>query len=843
MLFRCSSLLLVLLAFGPGAALIAQAGDYVPLDPSDPIEFTGDRVVYGGDTLVLGPRAFFVDGRLTAEQAATSPYVFASVQEAALRLTDGTEAEPMVLYLAPYVYWIDDPDDPAVRVPEPGSSVPYGLKVKCEWLKFHGLNKDPRNVVLASNRGQTIGAKGNFTMFRFEGDGTAAENVTFGNYCNVDLEYPLSPALRRKKRADAIVQAQLIHCDGDKIVARNVRFISRLNLCPFVGGKRTLFDRCHFESTDDALAGSAVYLNSTFVFFSSKPWYHTRGTGAVLLNCDVISYTGGEQYFTKADGQLAVIDTRFRSTSMTGLDWRDYPPAATRNYQYDVRWNGEPYSVGGPASENTVSMSGMPLLAAYRLEEQDSVVYNTYNLLRGDDEWDPAGVGAIVRKLEKERGQELTHIPVQLRVAAERTELETGRDSTELKVEFFRFGNYPADGEEVRWSVADVDTAVLQLLPIQEGRAVRVIPTNRTDTARIVVVTARSASGLEAAVALRVSPPTLPAPDFTSLPRIEIDENGYATVAYALEESDYQDASSVDWYRCRRADCPEPIKVSVSRDGIPLRRYRLTAADVGYFLSAEVSPRTSRSAGGMAKTAITGTAVTEDRVIDPTADVRTDFREQATDNQAGVIPGFWRFAPLVVPEMKEPPREGAAWTYGAGSGGSEGKTGLLQTGRTASLSYEPVAGAGRDMSARLSLSPFKTAGQGFSVAPLYLDVLVQYDPAQKTGYGLRIMRGTTYGNAVECFLVSYTNGTVKALTEAVAISSFRSPFSLEVAVRGAELTARGGTTADYPREAYPDSVGDTLELSATVAPGRRGGFGVEYNGGSSTMIDWVELRY
>ncbi|MEZ4892837.1 MAG: hypothetical protein R2778_07445 [Saprospiraceae bacterium] len=75
--------------------------------------------------------------------------------------------------------------------------------------------------MLACNRGQTIGAQGNFTMFRFYGDGTSSENITFGNYCNVDLEFPLKPELSKKKRAEAIVQAQLIHCDGDKIVAQH----------------------------------------------------------------------------------------------------------------------------------------------------------------------------------------------------------------------------------------------------------------------------------------------------------------------------------------------------------------------------------------------------------------------------------------------------------------------------------------------------------------------------------------------------------------------------------------------------------------------------------------------
>ena len=148
--------------------------------------------MYKGKEIKLGPKAFYIDGQLTAAEVANKPYVFNSVNEAAKHLMDGTEASPMVLYIAPYVYWIDNPDDTAIRIPTSGSA-PIGLEIKCEWLKFYGLSDDPRNVVLASNRGQTMGAKGNFTMFRISGQGTSAENVTFGNYCNIDLDYPLNP--------------------------------------------------------------------------------------------------------------------------------------------------------------------------------------------------------------------------------------------------------------------------------------------------------------------------------------------------------------------------------------------------------------------------------------------------------------------------------------------------------------------------------------------------------------------------------------------------------------------------------------------------------------------------
>lgn len=66
------------------------------------------------------------------------------------------------------------------------------------------------------------------------------KDLTMGNFCNVDLEYPLKKELSRKKRMSAITQAHVAYCHGDKIVADNVHFISRLNMNPLNGAKRIL---------------------------------------------------------------------------------------------------------------------------------------------------------------------------------------------------------------------------------------------------------------------------------------------------------------------------------------------------------------------------------------------------------------------------------------------------------------------------------------------------------------------------------------------------------------------------------------------------------------------------
>ena len=79
--------------------------------------------------------------------------------------------------------------------PLPGQRAPFALVVHCPWLKLYGLTQNPENVVLAVNRGQSQGAYGNFTLMDYYGDGLSLYNMTFGNYCNIDLQYPLRPAL------------------------------------------------------------------------------------------------------------------------------------------------------------------------------------------------------------------------------------------------------------------------------------------------------------------------------------------------------------------------------------------------------------------------------------------------------------------------------------------------------------------------------------------------------------------------------------------------------------------------------------------------------------------------
>ena len=227
------------------------------------VALSAQTIDYKGVEVTLGPRALYVDGSLSAAEAARSPYIFNSFNEAMGHLQDGTREAPMRVYIAPWVYWVDDPDDGQVRRGVNGAA-PFGMVVRCQALQLLGMTEDAHDAVLASARGQTQGAVGNFTMFDFWGDDLVFKDLTMGNYCDIDLVYPRKPELGRKAKYSAITQAQVAFCHGDRIYAENVRFEARLNLCPLSGSRRTLFVNCHFESTDDSLNGAAVHLGCDF---------------------------------------------------------------------------------------------------------------------------------------------------------------------------------------------------------------------------------------------------------------------------------------------------------------------------------------------------------------------------------------------------------------------------------------------------------------------------------------------------------------------------------------------------------------------------------------------------
>lgn len=811
----------------------AEAQTSASIDPAAPISLGKGLFTYQGKTVKLGPKSLLVDGALTEAQA-NQPYVYRTFQEAVAHLVDGTEEEPMRVYIAPWVYWLNDPDTPAV-VRRVDGSAPIGMEVSCQNLHLIGLCTDARNVVLASQRGQTQGSYGNFTMVQFHGDGLVVENMTMGNFCNVDLEYPLRPTLGRKKRSATITQAHVAYLDGDRAVARNVRFISRLNMNPLGGATRILFDRCHLESTDDALTSTGVYLNCDLYFYGAKPFWNSDENGAAMLGCRIHAmHQFPAQFITKSENPIQLINCQLFSPETTEWSWTLKPSLWLRCDVANLTLNGRKATMDARHPWTTQNLEGRGQLRAFILPDGQ---YNLYNLLSGSDGWDPTG--ALASTPEQYRCM-ATAMGVEPQVA----QLQTGLDSVVLTATPLRRKGLPCLDQyrgKIKWRVEQGHEGAVSLRPMGDFKCLAV-PTNATELTDTFFVEAYTDEGLVGAVALTVRPSKLPAPTFVKKPRVRVGQ-GKATVDYQLQLGGRKDESVVDWYR---QSGTSRIHIATSRNGQPTTAVDLSPADVGCQIVATVRPKNPRSDAGTPLSA-TSKAI-KSRDVAETDEWLTDFSDFPTDNQPQVGPCLWTidgFKPKDTNEYQWTfDLSLPMWFYGEGINGCRG-LGLLQAQQGARLRYTPAEGNYGDMTVEMLVDPCKMAGQGFSSARAqYLDIGLKMDTQRLNGYALRIERTLKSSSAVSFTLMRYTDGVATPVSESIQSNCYVSGCRISVKMAGNTLSANVYNPNPLPRAAAPTV--SSVSLKAQVEPNDWGGFLLQFTGTTgegTTMLHSLHLKW
>ncbi len=808
---------------------------YTPMDSSDPVEFGGTYIKYQGETIQLSETAIYLDGSLSDELAAQYPYVYNDITKAlsADALKNGTADKPMTVYVAPYVYWIDDPAATDTVQKTEGYSVPYGMVVNSEYLTIKGLTGNPDNVVLAGNRGQSHASNGNYTMFRFNCSGAlTVKNITIGNYCSVDLDYPLMSELNQAKRTETITQAQLADVSGDKMFADNCNFISRLNLDPINGASRSLYNNCHFESTDDALNANAVYVGCDFDFYGNRPLYSSYGTGSTFLgctfNCKILNVEAEPtQFFTKEGGTITAVDCVYNSNLSVpiSIGWTKTPSTSLKCYQSNIIHNGQSITIGGEGAKETVDMTGKSVLDAYKVVSGGKTYYNTYNLLKGSDDWDPLGVKDVI----KAAGQDT--VATQLSITSDVTEIESGKETASIGGAVNYFYGTNDTTQKITYSVSDEDKAYVKLTDNGDGTC-KVEGTNNDDAARKVIINASTESGLEAAVGITVKPSKIEAPAFTKAPVITNDGQGSLKVDYSLDLGSREDMSAISWYRCTDAEGSNPILVAVTRNDSPEYTYKLTAGDVGYYIMAKVESKNIRSDYGTPVNTVYDKAIGVKDVR--SKNFATDFSNFPNIKQSEIKAGFWTvdynrpadtesFGSWQGADTEEP------WKYGTTGNGCVG-AGLYEGTQGSRIMYTPVEGTYGDMSLELVVDPAKTAGQGFGSAGQYMDVLLKFDTSTLTGYGLRIIRTKASSNAVTFVLVKYDNGTVTEISDEVIASCYATGCTISLKVEGNKLTAHVETPteqlADQAAKGYPHVV----DLTADIEVNSFGGVAIQHTG-------------
>ena len=812
---------------------------YTPIDSSDPVEFGGTYIKYQGETIQLSETAIYLDGSLSDELAAQYPYVYNDITKAlsADALKNGTADKPMTVYVAPYVYWIDDPAATDTVQKTEGYSVPYGMVVNSDYLTIKGLTGNPDNVVLAGNRGQSHASNGNYTMFRFNCSGAlTVKDITIGNYCSVDLDYPLMSELNQAKRTDTITQAQLADMSGDKMFADNCNFISRLNLVPISGASRNLYNNCHFESTDDALNGNAVYVGCDFDFYGNRPLYSSYNTGSTFLgctfNCKILNVEAEPtQFFTKEGGTITAVDCVYNSNLSVPITmgWTKFPSDSLKCYQSNIIHNGKNITIGGEGAKETVDMTGKSVLNAYKVVSGGKTYYNTYNLLKGSDDWDPLGVKDVIAAA----GQEA--VATQLTIKSDVSEIESGKETASIGGTVNYFYGTNDTTQKITYSVSDEDKAYVKLTDNGDGTC-KVEGTNNDDAAKKVIINASTESGLEAAVGITVKPSKLDAPEYIKTPVITNDGQGSLKVDYSLDLGSREDMSAISWYRCTDAEGSNKVLVAVTRNDSPEYTYKLTAGDVGYYIMAKVESKNIRSDYGTPVNTVYDKAIGVKDVR--SKNLSTDFSNFPNIKQSEIKAGFWTvdynrpadtesFGKWQGADTEEP------WVYGVTGNGCVG-AGLYQGTQGSRLMYTPVEGTYGDMSLKLVVDPAKTAGQGFGSAGQYMDVLLKFDTSTLTGYGLRIIRTRDSSNAVTFVLVKYDNGAVTEISDKVIASCYVTGCTISLKTEGNKLTAHVETPteqlADQAAKGYPHVV----DLTADIAANSFGGVAIQHTGTTGT---------
>jgi hypothetical protein len=763
-----------------------------PLAPHDPVAFYGAYVMYMNEYISLGPKTIYIDGTLSDEIVAQYPYVYndfmTAVDSGALENGTG-EDDRMRVLIAPWVYWCDSlgRDNPAIATDGVGTGL-YGMRFSCDWLSLEGLTQDPYNVILCGNRGQQAGSNGNWTVFNINSTGEFyVENLTIANYACFDLEYPLNPSLNVPKRTTAMTQSQLVGTVGSRVFAKNSNFISRLNLMP-PSASRTLYVDCHFESTDDSIPGGAgvVYLNCDLDFFSNRP---AGGiSGVTFLNCTFNSHIGYSdttgQLISKGDGNGAIIDGRFiHPNPDMKAGWTLLPAATRRNYQYNVTMNGKPILMSADKPGVSVRLEDHPkLLKAYKFTYNGETVYNTYNLLRGTDNWDPMQIKDKVAQASAldPDGLDYGKLPRFMTASASSTSLTYDAGSPPTSRTNFAVSTINTNTDtavatkfgNIQWSI--VSGADGGTIAVDGGDANRAVVTaaNLGYTNIPVIVEAVSPYGLHAAVQITSIPAQISAPTFATGPSISY-ANGKLTLNYTYNVPDpyIVDQSVINWYRAEDDTGTNRVPVMVSRLNEPEPVYTLAPGDVGYYIIAEITPKYQISpAGAMVSiaysSAIIGTQVTSPKTFN------INFQNFPSAYQNVIKAGFWTidyWRPWRGYQPAEYDRSsnqvtatitaqgtGAPWTYAAGTAGAVGIYGYMNA-RLSRLMYTPVAGTYKDMSIVLEVATEKNAAQGFGSAACYMDFIIKFDSATNSGYGLRIERIGASGSATVINLVKYDN--------------------------------------------------------------------------------------
>lgn len=789
-----------------------------------------NHITYHKKNIILNDKTLYVNAKL--DTASLGQYAFKTLQDAVAYAKGGTEQQPSIIYLEPDVYWTDNPND------DNAENKLIGLQMDQANLTLIGLSDNADHTIIAGNRGQMAGAVGNWNTIGV-GDGFHAYNITFGNYCNVDLVYPLNPAKNYAKRQETVTQAQVItkaHSgDMDKWLFENCKFISYLNVFARSNEPhRAYYLNCFFQCTDDAIGTGDinVFQRCTFHFYANHPSGSASNIIQVYLGCQFKSVlrdpaANSTIFFAKQNDTFALIDGVFTGNA-TQLEWTDEPSDNARHYVHNNILNGKPAFVSPSKPQLSVNLDAQAL-KAFKI----GAVYNIYNLLRGDDDWDPAG--------QKTQLAPYGNLPYRLKLSSNKIQLNAEKNESTL----VSYSLYPTRvSTPVKWQVSDEKILTIVRHPNQ---SITVTGHNQTDHTLRAFIKAETPEKIQSVLYMDVLPVPLPAPKIIKQVQIGTPMKDSIRLNYTLNIKNKADHSLIDWYRATLPDGTDTLPVAITRLNEPLKTYPLSTGDIGYYLVARIQPAYQSSLRGVPVMVVSRKITADDL---STKNITTTFKNISVQRSKMMRNGFWNLdthRPIDLPAKFDwIAAEGDAWTYRLGEGAASGRYGLTPVKRGARLLY-PQAGTFGGMTVALDLSPNKAAGQGFgSATGQYLDVYIKYDVQSQTGYGLRIERTPAYGNGVRFMLYRFEHGVGTPIGKEFYSSAFLPGCHIRLKVEGTTLTAQVTTSSNQQEGQKESGLLHELNMSETIGPNSYGGFGLQYTGtvySSGIIFEKFDVSY
>ncbi len=766
---------------------------------------------------------FLVDSGLC--ESRPGEYRFRTIQEAVDAIPDGTWEQPSVIELMPDVYWTG------------GTATQCGLVINRNWLTIRGLGEKPEDTVIADARGHMVnsfpkdgGANSPAQTMIVNGDGLRLENLTVGNYLNLDLVYPRDPSRNKPKASEVITQAYALASEGtyDCWTVENCRIVGMLDTLSF-RHKRLYMHHTLIEGTKDFISGgaAAVYDECHIQIHDTCPMYMAGRQGTLYRRCRfTVSLPDFDTVYLTKFGEELILDQCSFEGNVRHLEWELETKRDGKCYARNLTLNGSPVRFSPDAPYTTVPIT-----------EKNEEAFSIRNMLGGQDGWDPVRM-CFDPAYRSDR-------PVCLRLQGNST-LQAGSEDI-LEVETLPEGTLRSTEE------LSVETSE-NISWRTEGDRIMV----RAESAEDVPVSAWirvEKAGVYAEKHFRVLPEPVCQPEIREA-AVSVQDQ-MLCLSYVLEKENQRllsgsqtDISQVIWYRKQ-----DGFVLAMNAEGeAPCLVYHLKFSDAGSTIAARILPMVYGSQGSMCHE-------TEGIWVEPDMFREReiylgDFRTFPVLVQPPVRGQFHidAYRPLYagdetehVADWQAGPAE-KAWRFGRGRDGAKHDWGLVASCRGACLQYlgGPFMGG---MRMDVTLCPDKDTGEGFGSANgQYIELLIKYDALSKTGYGLRIERRPFFANGCEFSLRCLKNGVSRVIGTPVLSCAFMPACHVSVAWSEGVLRAEAGTTwEELPSMAVEKGIPSSVSLEAAVPDSGFGDMEIHHTGtipiGNRTLIASLCLSY